>query len=134
MIQLFSNEFKVKSDYLGDFKYFIINCNLSFDYNPTKDTYWIYGTSEGYQTLYNLDTQLYSIEFNEEEIDLYTDEENEDYLKATVSFTWFLSQVVDSLAIYYEFDTETQRIIATRINDNNCNSVNLDILMNMYEN
>ena len=132
MIQLFSNEFKVKSQYTGDFKVFIDWIGLSFEHNPIKDTYFIYGASQGYQTLYSLDTQIYNIEFNEEEV--YTDEENEDNLKATVSFTWFLSQVVDSIAIYYEFDTETQRIIATRINDNNCIERDLDILMDMYEN
>ena len=132
MIQLFSNEFKVKSQYTGDFKVFIDWIGLSFEHNPIKDTYFIYGASQGYQTLYSLDTQIYNIEFNEEEV--YTDEENEDNLKATVSFTWFLSQVVDSIAIYYEFDTETQRIIATRINDNNCTERDLDILMDMYEN
>ena len=125
MIQLFSNEFKVKSQYIGDFKVFIDSIGLSFEDNPTKDTYFIYGASQGYQTLYNLDTQLYNIEFNEED---------EDNLQATVSFTWFLSQVVDSIAIYYEFDTETQRIIATRVNDNNCTKRDLDILMDMYEN
>ena len=134
MIQLFSNEFKVKSQYIGDFKVFIDSIGLSFEHNPTKDTYFIYGASQGYQTLYNLDTQLYNIEFNEEEVDLYIDEEDEDNLQATVSFTWFLSQVVDSIAIYYEFDTETQRIIATRVNDNNCTERDLDILMDMYEN
>lgn len=117
MIQLFSNEFKIKPQYIGDFKVFINSVGLFFEHNINKNTYFIYGTSENYQALYNLDTQVYNIEFNKEDIDLYTDEDN---LKATINFTWFLSQVVDSLAIYYEFDTETQRIIATRINDNNC--------------
>ena len=132
MIQIFSNEFKVKKEYFGDFQFFINSVGLTYGHNSHKNTYFINGTSEGYQTLYNLNTQLYNIAFNE--VNVYADEEDEDNLKAIVNFTWFLSKVVDSVAIYYEFDTETQRIIATRVNDDYCEERDLDLLMNMYEN